>query len=134
MADAEAAIVAMGSTAGTAKVVIDGLRKKGLKAGLLKPRLFRPFPKDEMAKVLKAVKALAVMDRSDSLNAGEGQLCLEVKASLYDNGMNKTVLNYVYGLGGRDIKLNEIESVYNDLFEALKGKPKGRVTYLGVRE
>ena len=131
---AELAIIAMGSTAGTSKVVVDSLRQNGVNAGLLKPRAFRPFPKDEMADALKDVKAIAVLDRSDSMNAQEGPLCVEVKAALFDKRLDKIVLNYVYGLGGREVKLSDIEYVYNDLAEALKGKAKERVTYLGVRE
>lgn len=134
MAGAECAIVAMGSTAGTAKVVVDNLRAKGLKVGILKPRIYRPFPKDEIAEALKGIKAIAVMDRSDSMNAQEGPLCLEIKAALFDGNMNKVLINYIYGLGGREIGLDDIESVYNDLFAALKGKPKAKVNYLGVRE
>lgn len=134
MDDAEIAIVAMGSTAGTSKVVVDGLREKGVKAGLLKPRVFRPFPKEELAEALKGLKAIAVMDRSDAMNGQEGPLCLEVKAALFDKGLSKTVLDYIYGLGGREIKLDEIESVFNDLSSAVKGKKFDKVTYLGVRE
>jgi len=134
MDDAEVALVAMGSTAGTAKVTVDALRDKGMKVGLVKPRVFRPFPKEELADALKGLKAIAVMDRSDSMNAHEGPLCLEIKAALYDKGLNKAVLNYIYGLGGREIRPEEIEAVFNDLFTVLKGgKPKA-VTYLGVRE
>jgi pyruvate ferredoxin oxidoreductase alpha subunit len=124
----------MGSTAGTAKAVADSLREKGIKAGVLKPRVFRPFPKEEIAEVLKNVKAVAVMDRSDSMNANEGPLCLEVKAALFDKNIQKNILNYIYGLGGREIKLEDIESVYKDLGEVIKGKPKDKITYLGVRE
>jgi pyruvate ferredoxin oxidoreductase alpha subunit len=134
MDDADCAVVAMGSTAGTAKAAIDELRQKGLKAGLLKPRVFRPFPKEEMADALKGVKAIAVMDRSDSLNGQEGPLCVEVKAALYDAGINKTLLNYVYGLGGREIKLDDIEKVFKDLADSIKGKKIDKVNYLGVRE
>jgi len=132
--DADVAIIAMGSTAGTSKVKIDELRDKGLKVGLLKPRVFRPFPKEELADALKGLKAIAVMDRSDSMNAQEGPLCVEIKAALYDKGINKPILNYIYGLGGREIKLDDIEAVFSDLFEALKGKEKPRILYLGVRE
>lgn len=132
--DAEIAIVALGSTAGTTKVVVDELRAKGIKAGLLKPRVFRPFPKEEMAKALSHLKAVAVMDRSDSMNAQEGPLCLEVKAALYDANITKSVLNYIYGLGGREIKLDDILHVFNDLSEAASGKQKAKITYLGVRE
>ena len=134
MDDAEIAIVAMGSTAGTSKVVIDALRDKGIKAGLIKPRVFRPFPKDELAEALKGLKAIAVMDRSDSMNGHEGPLCLEIKAALYDKGINKAILNYIYGLGGREIRLDEIESVFNDLTTVVQGKKKPAVIYLSVRE
>ena len=132
--DADIAIVAMGSTAGTTKVTVDNLREKGLKAGLLKPRVFRPFPKIEIADALKGVKIVSVLDRSDSMNGEEGPLCLEVKAGLFDRKSNTPVINYVYGLGGREIRLEDIEYVYNQMAEALKGKPKDRVNYLGVRE
>ena len=132
--DAECAILAMGSTAGTTKVVVDALRAKGIKAGLLKPRVFRPFPKEEIANAIKNIKAVAVLDRSDSLNGHEGPLCAEVKAALFDKGINKGVLNYIYGLGGREIGLEDIGSVYKDLGELINGKKKDKITYLGVRE
>lgn len=131
--DADCVIVVMGSTAGTSKVVVDSLRDKGLKVGLLKPRVFRPFPKEEIADALKGIKAIAVMDRSDAMNGHEGPLCLEVKSALFDKGLNKIVLNYIYGLGGREIKIDDIESVYNDLCDAVKGKKTESVVYLGVR-
>jgi len=131
---ADCVIVALGSTAGTAKVVIDELRSKGLKVGLLKGRVFRPFPKEEIAEALKGAKAIAVMDRSDSMNANEGPLCLEVKAALFDKGLGKILLNYIYGLGGRELKPQDIEFIYKELAEAIKGKTKDKVNYLGVRE
>ena len=124
----------MGSTAGTAKVVVDKLRSSGTKAGLLKPRVFRPFPSGEIVEALKNLKAVAVLDRSDSLSANEGPLCTEIKAALFDKGCGRTVLNYIYGLGGREIRPEDIESVYNDLAEAVKGKAKNNIVYLGVRE
>ena len=132
--DAECAIVVMGSSAGTAKVVADELRAKGVKAGLLGLRVFRPFPKDEVADALKNVKAIAVLDRSDAMNGNEGPVCLEVKAALYDKGLNKTLVNYIYGLGGRELRLEDVEFVYGQLAETLKGKAKEKVIYLGVRE
>ncbi|OGW94619.1 MAG: pyruvate ferredoxin oxidoreductase [Omnitrophica bacterium RIFCSPLOWO2_02_FULL_45_16] len=133
--DADCAIVLMGSTVGTAKAVADNLREKGIKAGVLGLRVFRPFPKEEIAQALKNIKAIAVMDRSDSMNAQEGPVCLEVKASLFDASASpNNVLNYIYGLGGREVRIEDIESVYKDLGEVIKGKSKNKITYLGVRE
>ena len=132
--DADFAVVLLGSTAGTAKVVVDDLREKGIKAGVLKLRVFRPFPKEEIASALKNIKAVAVMDRSDSMNGHEGPVCLEVKAALFDNNTEKNVLNYIYGLGGREIRPEDIESVYKDLGELVKGNAGDKITYLGVRE
>lgn len=132
--DADYCLIALGSTAGTSKVVADFLRDKGVKAGVLALRIFRPFPKNEIAEALKNVKAIAVMDRSDSMNAQEGPVALEVKSALFDNNIKKDVLNYVYGLGGREVKVEDIESVFMDLMELAKGKKKAALTYLGVRE
>lgn len=132
--DADVAIVVMGSTAGTAKAVADGMREQGIKAGVLKLRVFRPFPAKEIADALKNIKAVAVMDRSDTISSNEGPLCLEVEAALFDKNIQKKLLNYIYGLGGREIRIEDIESVYNDLCEVVKGKSKDKITYLGVRE
>ena len=132
--DAEVAIVALGSTVGTARAVVDELREKGVKAGLLKIRMFRPFPENEIADALKHLKAIAVLDRADSLNSVGGPLFDEVRAALYKKS-TIPIVNYVYGLGGRDMGLVEINKVYSDLAETAKtGRAKDLVTYLGVRE
>ncbi|MDD4879080.1 MAG: transketolase C-terminal domain-containing protein [Candidatus Omnitrophica bacterium] len=132
--DAEVAIVALGSTVGTARAVVDELREKGVKVGLLKIRMFRPFPESEIADALKHLKAIAVLDRADALNAVGGPLFDEVRAALYKKSAIP-VVNYVYGLGGRDMGLLEINKVYSDLAETAKtGKAKDLVTYLGVRD
>jgi pyruvate ferredoxin oxidoreductase alpha subunit len=132
--DAEIAIVALGSTVGTARAVVDELREKGVKAGLLKIRVFRPFPENEIAGALKHLKAIAVLDRADALNAVGGPLFDEIRAALYKKSAIP-VVNYVYGLGGRDMGLGEINKVYADLAEIAKsGKIKELTTYLGVRE
>ena len=132
--DADCAIVVMGSTAGTAKVAADNLRAKGVKAGVLKLRVFRPFPKAEIANTLKNIKAVAVMDRSDTISGNEGPLALEVKAALFDANIKKDMPDYIFGLGGREIKLEDIESIYKDLGDIIKGRTLDKVTYLGVRE
>jgi pyruvate ferredoxin oxidoreductase alpha subunit len=135
--DAEVAVVVTNSTAGTAKVVVDGLRDQGLKVGLLKPRVFRPFPAQEIADALRHLKAVAVMDRSVSFGAMQnaGPLFLELVAALAVHGVQKPIADYVFGLGGRDIGPGEIERVYHDALQFAKsGKVERVVTYLGVRE
>ncbi|MFH1577040.1 MAG: pyruvate ferredoxin oxidoreductase [Candidatus Margulisiibacteriota bacterium] len=129
--DAEIAIVALGSTCGTAKVVIDELRSKGIKAGMLKIRVFRPFVADEVVKALSKVPAIAVLDRSDSYNAQGGPVFTEVRSALYDLANKPKIINYIYGLGGRDITVEDIHSVFADLQKVDK---KAQVNYLGVRE
>ena len=135
--DAEVAVVVLNSTAGTAKVVVDQLRDEGLKVGLLKPRLFRPFPAQELAQALSHLKAVAVMDRSISFGAmgNAGPLYLELAAALATHGVHIPIADYVYGLGGRDILPHEIEQVYRDALQiAATGRVEQMVTYLSVRE
>ena len=135
LSDARIAIVVLSSTAGTARGVVDELRKEGVKAGLLKPRFFRPFPKERIVKALANLKAVAVMDRSDSFSAQGGPLFSEIKAALYESKKKPLVVNYIFGLGGRDIFPEDIKKVYKDLEEIKKTKKiKSLVNYLGVRE
>ncbi len=132
--DAEIAVVCMNSTAGTTKAVVDKLRDQGVKAGLLKIRVYRPFPGEEVAKALSHLKAVAVLDKSDSLNAIGGALFEDVVSSMYVAKQNVPVVNYVYGIGGRDTKEKEIKSVYTDLAEIAKdGKVENPYRYLGLR-
>lgn len=135
MDDAEFALVLIGSAAGTAKDAVDKLRETGVKAGLIKIRLFRPFPGDEIAKTLENVKAVALMDRTESYNDCCGPIGAEVTTALYRNSSNVLAVNYVYGLGGRDVRVEDIESVYSDLQKiAADGKVENPYRYLGVRE
>jgi len=131
-ADADFVIVALGSTAGTAKAAADGLRAKGMKAGVLKLRVFRPFPATELARALGQAKAIGVLDRSEGFSGIGGPLFQEVRSALYDASPRVPVSNYVYGLGGRDINIEMIESVYADL----KNKKfyEREACHLGVRE
>jgi len=132
--DADIAIVCLGSTAGTTKAVVDELREKGIKAGLLKIRIFRPFAHEEIAKILSKMKAVAVLDRSDSYNSAGGPVFTEVRSALYDLDKKPLLVNYVYGLGGRDINLIDIRAVFDELATAAKsGKAKALFNYLGVR-
>jgi len=133
--DAETAIVALSSTAGTTKEVVDEMRAKGKKVGLLKPRVFRPFPYQEIAKALSHLKAVAILDRSDSFGAFGGPLFTEIRSAMMEFGKIPENIDIIYGLGGRDINQQDIEGVYNQLDAIAKsGKVKERIQYLGVRE
>ncbi|HYE81473.1 MAG TPA: pyruvate ferredoxin oxidoreductase [Clostridia bacterium] len=133
--DAEVAVVIINSTAGTAKTVVDSLREQGIKAGLLKIRVFRPFPEEEVANALKKAKALAVMDKAEGFSAVGGPLGAEVKSALYGRAEGIKVVNYIYGLGGRDVRADDIEKVYNDLLSIQKTGQVGETyRYVGVRE
>ena len=133
--DAEIAVVVLGSTAGTAKAVVDNLRAEGVKAGMLKLRAFRPFPHEELVEALKSMKAIAVMDRSASFGALGGPVFAELRSAFYGNVNGIPLVNYIYGLGGRDVPDTDIEKVYRDLDKiASSGEVGELVTYLGVRE
>jgi len=137
MDDAELAIVVLSSTAGTARTVVKKLRQQGVKIGLLKLRVFRPFPAQELADALRSVKAVAVLDRAISFGSmqGAGPLFLETCAALYAAGAKAKAVNYIYGLGGRDVFPEYIETVASDLQQiAETGKVKSLVGYLGLRE
>ncbi|MDR2860391.1 MAG: pyruvate ferredoxin oxidoreductase [Elusimicrobiota bacterium] len=134
--DAEVAIVVIGSTAGTTKVVVDALREKGIKAGLLKIRVYRPFPAEEIAKDLAHIKAIAVLDRADSCSGTFAPVYSDVVASLYAAGVTAPkVVNYVYGLGGREIDVKHLNEVYDNLVKIASGsaKPANEVQYINVR-
>ncbi|MBN2043318.1 MAG: pyruvate ferredoxin oxidoreductase, partial [Candidatus Aenigmarchaeota archaeon] len=126
--DADAVIVAMNSTAGTAKSVIDRMRKEGKKVGLLKIRLFRPFAYDEVGKALSKAKTVGVLDRSASFGAHH-PLFSEIRNSLYDIHSKPGLQSYLYGLGGRDIYEKDIEKVFLELLEGKTGPTK----YIGLR-
>lgn len=135
--DAEVAVVVVNSTAGTAKVVVDQLRAEGLKVGLLKPRVFRPFPAKELVDALRHLKAVAVMDRAISFGSmsNAGPLFLELVAAMTLHGVQIPMADYIFGLGGRDILPREIELVYRDMLRAAEtGQVERMVTYLSVRE
>ncbi|MCL2335544.1 MAG: pyruvate ferredoxin oxidoreductase [Endomicrobia bacterium] len=136
MDDAEIAIVVIGSTAGTAKVVIKELREKGIKAGLIKIRVYRPFPAEMIAKDLAKVKAIAVMDRSDSCSGSYAPVYSDITAALFAAGIfTPKVVNYVYGLGGREINTEHIAAIYDKLAKIASGaeKPFTGIEYVNVR-
>jgi len=133
--DAEVAIVCVGSTAGTLKATVDELRQEGLKVGLLRLRTFRPLPVEELRSALKSMKVVGVMDKSLSFGGEGGAVFHEVRHALYDAEPRPQVVNYIYGLGGRDSSPRELRRVYEELLAILRvGHAKHIVNYLGLRE
>ena len=135
MDDAEYAVVIIGSAAGTCKAAIDEIRQTtGKKVGLLKIRVFRPFPEEEIALALKDMKAIAILDRSEMFSATSGPLGAEVRAALYGVKSQAEVVNYFYGLGGRDITVDDFKVVYDKLEKiAETGEITDMYDYIGLR-
>ncbi|MEK6673161.1 MAG: pyruvate ferredoxin oxidoreductase [Nitrospirota bacterium] len=133
--DAEIALVILNSAAGTSKDVVDEFRDKGVKAGLLKPRLFRPFPYEEVAAALKGAKVVCVMDRADSFG-GFGPMYMEIaSAMMLISGNRPVLINKIYGLGGRDYLPEHAAMVLDEMTEIAKGgRVKTYKEYIGVRE
>lgn len=130
--DAEYVIVCMNSTAGTVKETIDNLRKNGIKAGLLKIRVFRPFPGKEIANALRNAKAVAVLDKVPLVSGTPGPLYEDVVSSMFQEQVSTKAINYTYGVGGRDVTVKQIEKVYQDL-QDLKDM-SNPVRFLGLKE
>jgi pyruvate ferredoxin oxidoreductase alpha subunit len=133
--DAEVAVICLGSTAGTMKTVVDALRQDGVKAGLLRLRTFRPFPVEVLRSALANVKAVAVMDKCMSFGGNGGPVFHEIRHVLYDGAVRPYVVNYIYGLGGRDSSPAELRTIYEDLQRILEtGRVEKPIQYLGLRE
>lgn len=135
MDDAETALVIIGSSAGTCKATVNVMRAEGKKVGLIKIRVFRPFPMEELAQALSHVKVVAVMDKAESFSAAGGPLFAETRSALYDLENRPKMINYVYGLGGRDITTTDFEYIYNELFNIARTGETGPVyRHIGQRE
>ena len=135
MEDAEVAVVMIGSAAGTTKDAIDALRARGEKVGLIKIRLYRPFPAEEIAEALKNVKAVAIMDRAEGYTNHGGPLGSDVMAAMFRARSQAHAVNYIYGLGGRDVRVEDMEKVFADLKQIVADGDAGETyRYLGIRE
>jgi pyruvate ferredoxin oxidoreductase alpha subunit len=133
--DAEIAVVCVGSTCGTLREVVDELRQEGIKAGLLRLRTLRPLPVEDLRKALARAVAIAVMDKSMSFGGLGGAVFCEIRHALYDEKQRPPIVNYIYGLGGRDTSPRELRGVFEDLMKIAKtGHAEKQVNYLGLRD
>ncbi len=134
MEDADYVILIMGSAAGTTKEAVDELRAEGKKVGMLKLRVFRPFPAEEIAQALKHCKAVAIMDRCESYNTNGGPLGSEVTAGLFREKIQIEAVNYIYGLAGRDYTVDDARNIFGELAGLVEeGKPVEQFKYIGLR-
>ena len=133
--DADYIMLIMGSAAGTAKQAVDELREQGKKVGVLKLRVFRPFPAKEIAAALSRCKAVAIMDRCESYNGNGGPLGSEVTAALYRNKVMIDAVNYIYGLAGRDFTVENVFDIFAELDDAVtSGVQVEQYQYIGLRK
>ncbi|RLG62343.1 pyruvate ferredoxin oxidoreductase [archaeon] len=133
--DADVAIVGLGSTMGTAKTAVDILRADGVKAGLLRIRSFRPFPREKILESLSHVRAIGVLDRAMSFGAYGGPLFMEMRSLFYDADAKPLMSNYIYGLGGRDMPVSLLVDTLRDVARnAERGRVEEPIRYMGVRE
>ncbi len=134
MEDAEVALIGLGSTMGTVRYVVDRMRKRGLKVGMVRMRVFRPFPTEELQKLLKDVEVVGVLDKAMSFGAPGGPLYEELRTIFYDVDENPIIVDYIYGLGGRDTPPHLIEEAYEELLEVKRrGEAVEKLRFLGVR-
>ncbi|MGD6808503.1 MAG: transketolase C-terminal domain-containing protein [Candidatus Bathyarchaeia archaeon] len=133
--DADLIVVCIGATSGTLKVVVDELRQEGIKAGLLRIRAFRPFPVEDIRNAMKNAKAIAVMDKSMSFGGFGGAVFHEIRHVMYDLPTRVPIVNYIYGLGGRDSSTKDLRKIFDELARIAKtGKADVIVHYFGLRE
>jgi pyruvate ferredoxin oxidoreductase alpha subunit len=133
--DADVATVCVGSTAGTMKETVDEMRQEGFKVGLLRLRTFRPLPVEELRRALENVKVIGVMDKSMSFGGEGGAVFHEIRHAIYDAEKHPQIIDYIYGLGGRDSSPRELRRVYEDLLSTLNvGHSKKTINYVGLRE
>lgn len=132
--DADYIVVVLGSCAGNARFQARKLREQGMKVGVVRPRIFRPFPAKQIAEACKNAKAVAVLDRSDSFGSPHAPLALEVRSAFQAEGVTAKVSDYVVGLGGADITLEQMNTVFTELEQRANGVGDGSIKYLGIEE
>ena len=132
--DADILMLTMGSMGETAKLAIAELRAKGVKAGLLKLRLWRPFPFAEIKAAVKNAKKLIVTDRAVSFGGPGGPVFSEIKSALYTENQHPAIYNYIYGLGGRDVTVKDFIGMFERVLADTADKAVDTYEFWGVRE
>jgi pyruvate ferredoxin oxidoreductase alpha subunit len=132
--NAEILLIMMGSMSETAEIAVDTLRAKGQSVGLLKLKLWRPFPFEELKKAVKGAKVLAVIDRAIAYGGPGGPVAGEIRSALYDEAQRPAIVNYIVGLGGRDVTPEDFMQIIKSAAQAKKKAPKERYVIYGVRE
>ncbi|NHJ49143.1 MAG: pyruvate ferredoxin oxidoreductase [Asgard group archaeon] len=134
MEDAETALVTMGALSGTTKYVVDKLRKEGEKVGMLKVKTYRPFPTDDLAKALKDIDAIGVIDRDLTFGAPGPALYTDLKTSLYDYKDRPQIFGYIAGIGGRDVLVENYEYIYKQVLKNKGTEKVVPVEWIGLRK
>ncbi len=134
MEDAEVALVIMGSLTETAMNAVDLLRDEGKKVGLLRLRLWRPFPLRDFIKAIGKVKAIGVVDRAVSHGATGGPVGIEVRSALYQSNKRPKIVNFIAGLSGRDVTVEDFIELFERTYHAIKTKPTFSYKIYGVKE
>jgi len=127
-------MLTMGSMGETAQMAIDELRGRGIKAGLVKLKLWRPFPFAEVKAAIKHAKKLIVTDRAISFGGPGGPVFSEIKSALYAETQRPLIYNYIYGLGGRDVPVSDFIGMFEKVLADLAGKAADTYEFWGVRE
>jgi pyruvate ferredoxin oxidoreductase alpha subunit len=130
---AEILLLAIGSMAETAEVAVDEMRKKKVSAGVLKLRLWRPFPFEELRRAVKDAKVVVVLDRAVSFGGPGGPVFSEVRSALYNEAKRPVIINEIIGLGGRDIPVSDFVTIIEKAAKAIKETPKEEYEIFGVR-
>ena len=133
MEDAKTAILMMGSFSETMATVIDKLREEGKKVGLLRLRLWRPFPFEELRQAVRGLKTLVVFDRCISFGGPGGPVVSEVRSALYQEKERPNIVSFIGGLGGRDVSTYEFEDVINKGIEISEKGSSEIFEMVGVR-
>jgi pyruvate ferredoxin oxidoreductase alpha subunit len=134
MEDAEVALIGLGSAMGTVRHVVDELREMGLKVGMIRMRVFRPFPEEALKAALHDVKVLGVLEKVISFGAPGSPLFEEITAAFHDEKEKPMFVNFIHGLGGRDTSTEMVKEVYEELQKVMeKGKVEERIKFVGVR-